>query len=108
MPTPNKDLRGWEDLKVELGAGTPEFDEAYHQADYDIRLGAAIRRLRRRVGLTQTQLATQMGTSQSAVVRLEAGSVTPTLDTLQRAARALGARLTVRFETGDERESESV
>jgi len=40
--------------------------------------------------LTQTALARQLGMKQPAVARLEAGDVTPSLDTLSRLAARLG------------------
>ena len=48
-------------------------------------------RARRRLGLTQTQVAARMGTSQSAVARLEAGELDVRLSTLDRYAAAVGA-----------------
>lgn len=50
---------------------------------------------RRARGLTQTDVAARMGTSQSAVARLEAGHGDARLSTLQRYAAALDH--TVRF-----------
>jgi len=45
------------------------------------------------LGLTQTQVAARMGTSQSAVARLEAGTDDIRLSTLERYVAALGGRL---------------
>jgi transcriptional regulator with XRE-family HTH domain len=45
---------------------------------------------RREAGLTQTELAARMGTSQSAVARLESGDLDARLSTLERYAAALG------------------
>jgi predicted transcriptional regulator len=47
--------------------------------------------VRRRVdlGLTQTEVAARMGTSQSAVARLEAGQLDVRLSTLERYAAAV-------------------
>ncbi|SDT07386.1 Helix-turn-helix domain-containing protein [Actinopolymorpha singaporensis] len=56
--------------------------------------------LRRRSGLSQTQVAARMGTSQSAVARLEAGEVDVRLSTLERYAAAVGHRLDVRLGGG--------
>ncbi|MFD2080136.1 Helix-turn-helix domain-containing protein [Actinopolymorpha cephalotaxi] len=53
--------------------------------------------LRRRSGLSQTQVAARMGTSQSAVARLEAGEADVRLSTLERYAAAVGHRLDVRL-----------
>jgi len=53
---------------------------------------------RREVGLSQTEVAARMGTSQSAVARLEAGSTDVRLSTLLRYAEAIGMELDVRLE----------
>ena len=50
---------------------------------------------RARRGLTQTELATLTGTTQSAVARLERGTRPPRLDTLLRIANALDCELEV-------------
>jgi transcriptional regulator with XRE-family HTH domain len=48
---------------------------------------------RRILGLSQTQVAARMGTSQSAVARIETGSADVLLSTVDRYATALGQRL---------------
>jgi transcriptional regulator with XRE-family HTH domain len=48
---------------------------------------------RRTLGLTQTDVAERMGTSQSAVARLEALGADARVSTLERYAAALGQRL---------------
>ncbi|MCU1381051.1 MAG: family transcriptional regulator [Acidimicrobiales bacterium] len=50
---------------------------------------------RQRLGLSQTQVAARMGTSQSAVARLESGDADIRLSTLERYAAALGHQLEV-------------
>ena len=50
---------------------------------------------RQRLGLSQTQVAARMGTSQSAVARLESGDADVRLSTLERYAAALGHQLEV-------------
>ena len=54
---------------------------------------------RRKAGLSQTELAARMGTSQSAVARLESGDADVRLSTLERYAGALGADLQWRVRT---------
>ena len=49
--------------------------------------------LRRGLGLSQTQVAARMGTSQSAVARLETGTADVLMSTVERYASALGRRL---------------
>ena len=50
-------------------------------------------------GLTQAQVAERVGTTQSAIARLESATAkhSPSLATLQRYAKALGYRVEVRF-----------
>jgi transcriptional regulator with XRE-family HTH domain len=51
--------------------------------------------LRRDAGLTQAELADRMGTTQSAIARMEGGGTRPTLETLGKLATAVGADLVV-------------
>lgn len=57
------------------------------------RLVAELAEARRTSGLTQTEVAARMRTSQSMVARLEAGDVDVRFSTLQRYADAVGRRL---------------
>ena len=50
-------------------------------------------RRRRALGLTQTELARRIGTSQSAISDMELGTASPTLRTLGRYASAVGLML---------------
>ena len=52
-------------------------------------------RLRTEAGLTQAELAGRMGTTQSAIARMEAGGTRPTLETLEKLAGAVGQELVV-------------
>lgn len=52
---------------------------------------------RQELGLSQTVVAARMGTSQSVVARLEAGTRDVRLSTLQRYAAAVGQRLDVQL-----------
>jgi len=54
-------------------------------------LGQELVARRHELGLSQTQVAARMGTSQSAVARLEAGQADVRLSTLERYAAALGS-----------------
>ena len=55
-------------------------------------------RARARAGLSQAELAARMGTSQSAIARLESGRGMPSTRTLGRFAKATGHRLKISFE----------
>ncbi|MDK3257993.1 helix-turn-helix domain-containing protein [Blastococcus capsensis] len=57
------------------------------------RIGALVRDARRHRGLTQQQLAERLGTSQSAVARIEQGSQNLTLEFLGRLSAALDSEL---------------
>jgi ribosome-binding protein aMBF1 (putative translation factor) len=58
-------------------------------------VGARVAEERSRRGLSQRELATLCGTTQSAIARLEAGARPPRLSTLLRVASALDCELTV-------------
>jgi ribosome-binding protein aMBF1 (putative translation factor) len=52
------------------------------------------------LGLTQQELAERMGTSHSAISRIESGRHKTSVETLQRLAEALNLRLVLGFESG--------
>ncbi len=54
-----------------------------------------VHRLRTEAELTQAELAGRMGTTQSAIARMEAGGTRPTLETLEKIAGAVGQELVV-------------
>jgi predicted transcriptional regulator len=56
--------------------------------------------IRRELGLSQTEVAVRMGTSQSAVARFEAGDLDVRLSTIERYASALGGTLEWRIDRG--------
>ena len=58
-----------------------------------MRAGHLIREARRRAGLTQAELAERIGTTQSAVARLERGRSAPSAERLARIVRACGLEL---------------
>jgi ribosome-binding protein aMBF1 (putative translation factor) len=58
------------------------------------RLMRELAQRRQEAGLSQTEIAARMGTSQSAVARLEAGAADVRASTLERYAAALGTELT--------------
>lgn len=74
---------------------SPEFRSEYEKADAEFAVIEALVRARVDAGLTQTELAQRIGTTQSAIARLEGGGVSPSLSTLRRYAEATGTKLKV-------------
>ena len=74
------------------------FTEAYDALELEYRVTDQLLKARSRAGLTQDAVAERMGTTKSAISRLEAsGKHTPSLATLQRYARAVGCDLQVKL-----------
>jgi ribosome-binding protein aMBF1 (putative translation factor) len=93
--------------------GTPAAEGARRRRRRDPEYRAAQERLapyegiarfvimrRAELGLTQQQLAERMGTSHSAVSRIESGQHRTSVATLERLATALEVRFVIGFETG--------
>jgi transcriptional regulator with XRE-family HTH domain len=74
-------------------AGLPVFPGFREMAQNRRRLLGELVSHRRSLGLSQTEVAARMGTSQSAVARLEAVAGDVRLSTLERYAEALGRTL---------------
>jgi transcriptional regulator with XRE-family HTH domain len=75
----------------------PEFAAAYAEADAEYQVTLEMIRARSEAGLSQAALAERMGTTQSAIARLEGGRVSPSVETLRRYGVAVGKRLKVAF-----------
>jgi ribosome-binding protein aMBF1 (putative translation factor) len=52
------------------------------------------------LGISQEELARRVGTSHSAISRIESGRHKTSVETLQRLAHAMGLRLVLGFESG--------
>ena len=76
----------------------PDYKAGYDALEEEFRLAHALIEARTRAGLSQTQLARRMKTSQSYVARIEGGKVRPSTDALERFAQATGTRLRITFE----------
>jgi ribosome-binding protein aMBF1 (putative translation factor) len=70
-----------------------EYDRAYAAATLAGQLAELVYTLRTRAGLTRTELARRIGTTQSSIARIEGGGSLPTLDMLSRLAHATGHAL---------------
>lgn len=90
----------WSQVRHRISRGSLDsFAKGYEAARAAFVLGDRVRKARESRGLTQSDLAARMGTTQSVVARLEGGGVEPRFDTLRRVADALGADLVVGFAT---------
>lgn len=78
----------------------PGFKEGYDALAEEFELASLLIEARTHSHLTQAELAEKMGTSQSAIARLESGKAKPTLATLRRLAKATGMRLKISLEPG--------
>lgn len=70
------------------------------------RLVADLTEQRRSAGLSQTEVAARMGTSQSAVARLETGDADVRVSTLERYAAAIGSQVAWQARPGQDRPGE--
>jgi transcriptional regulator with XRE-family HTH domain len=75
-----------------------DYQAEYEALDEEFQLARVLIEARTRAGLTQSQLARRMRTSQSYVARIEGGKVHPSTEALERFARATGTRLRIIFE----------
>jgi transcriptional regulator with XRE-family HTH domain len=77
----------------------PDVREAYDALGAEFAFLDEVLKARAEAGLTQAQLAERVGTTQSAIARLESGALkhSPSIATLQKYAKALGYRVEVKF-----------
>jgi ribosome-binding protein aMBF1 (putative translation factor) len=75
----------------------PEVKREYDALEQEFAIASELIRARARAGLSQAELATRMGTSQSAIARLESGQTLPSTKTLLRFAEATGSKVELRL-----------
>jgi ribosome-binding protein aMBF1 (putative translation factor) len=68
-------------------------EQAARMAEGRARLVRELAEQRQAAGLSQTEIAARMGTSQSAVARLESGTADVRASTLERYAAAVGSQI---------------
>jgi transcriptional regulator with XRE-family HTH domain len=88
----HKDLKAHALERVDVKAEYDRLDEEFAILDEFLKARAA-------AGVTQAELARRIGTTQSAIARLESGRGrhSPSLATLRKYAQALGCRLEFRL-----------
>jgi transcriptional regulator with XRE-family HTH domain len=74
-----------------------EYRDAYVSSSVDIGIAFQIRALRKRIGLTQEELAEKANMKQERISALENPSNSPNITTLKKLANALNIGLIVRF-----------
>jgi DNA-binding XRE family transcriptional regulator len=76
----------------------PGFSEAYQALELEYVLAGQMLQARAKAGLTQDAVAERMGTTKSAISRLESvGRHAPSLATLKKYAAAVGCELQVKL-----------
>jgi ribosome-binding protein aMBF1 (putative translation factor) len=78
----------------EMAARRMADERAAQMAEDRARLVRDLAAQRQAAGLSQTEVAARMGTSQSAVARLESGTADVRASTLERYAAAVGGQIT--------------
>lgn len=76
----------------------PAYREAYDALDEEFAIVEALIKARAEAGLSQSEIAERMSTTQSAVARLEAQAHRASLKTLRSYAKAAGHRLRITLE----------
>ena len=75
----------------------PKVKAEYDKLQPEFAMIQAVIDARTKTGVTQKELAKRIGTKQSVISRLESGRANPSVAFLKRFAKALNARLEVRF-----------
>lgn len=98
-------MREYDFLAEIIGERTranPDFPALVDAKLRERRLLRTLAARRAELGLSQTEVAARMRTSQSAVARLERGELDPKLSTIERYAAAVGKKLEWRLEESTE------
>lgn len=88
-------LQNSAELDVDDFLSDPEIKGAFEDAQMRSDITAQLREARKAGKISQLAVAEAMGTTQSAVSEFERGETDPQFSTIQRYARAVGARVRV-------------
>lgn len=91
-----RELMTWKEHRRQL-MKDPGVRQAYLELQPEFAIIRRIIEARIKEGITQKELAKKMKTKQSAISRLESGRANPSLNFLQRLAKALDSRLEIHF-----------
>jgi transcriptional regulator with XRE-family HTH domain len=84
------------DIKARLLAD-PEVQAEYERLAPEFEIANTLVRARAKAGLSQKEIAERMGTTQSAVARIESGKTSLRTATIQRYAEAIGCRVELKL-----------
>lgn len=87
-------MSNWNDLEKEL-LTDPKVKKEYDKLAPRYAVISELIAARINNGMTQKVLAEKVGTKQSAIARLESGSVNPSIEFLQKVARVMGYKLSI-------------
>ncbi|HUW65729.1 MAG TPA: helix-turn-helix transcriptional regulator [Spirochaetia bacterium] len=73
----------------------PEFKKAWNDTELEYTVADLLIKLRSGAGLTQEELAKKVGTTQSAIARMESGRILPKLDSLSKIAKICGKNIEI-------------
>ena len=75
----------------------PDFKKEWESLEPEFQIIRAMIDARNEKGITQKQLSSITGITQSDISKLENGTANPSVRTLQRIAEALGKKLVIQF-----------
>jgi DNA-binding XRE family transcriptional regulator len=94
--------KDWLDSVIERKMKNPEFRETWEDLELEYtlleELITQMTTLRKEQGMTQTELAEKLATTQAAISRIESGKQNITLAYAEEIARALGKKIKITFE----------
>jgi len=76
---------------------SPGYKKFFDSTDGEFALARQLIEARIKRGMSQSELAVKMGTSQSTIVRLESGKTLPSMRTLCKFAKATNSELQIKF-----------
>ena len=86
------------DLHARRLKDDPAYRDAYDALDGEFTLVNTLIQARTRADLSQAEVASRMGTTESVISRLESGRAKPSTRTLERYAKATGHTLHISLE----------
>lgn len=89
-------MKNWKEVKKEL-LKNKEVALEYEKLKPRYSLISQLIKARIKEGFTQSELASKIGTKQSAIARIESGEINLSLDFLEKMAKALGKRLEIQI-----------